>query len=130
VRKLLSLSDQPIIQAWMYHAIIFATIARIFVKYKLFFWSIHNSSVSLYRLGFTYFLFMVSIIFSWLSVDRIFFCSKAGMKKHVLCGYRGSKCVYLPNGYRPAAYSIESRSLFRRKLGISESTFVLCSLVI
>jgi glycosyltransferase involved in cell wall biosynthesis len=132
LRKFIRILDPNIVQGWMYHGNIVATIA-IFLcqpmrkKIKLF-WNIRQTLYSfinekvqtiwLIRLG------------SWLSFlpHSIIYNSTVSVKQHVSLGFSTKKTKMIPNGFdlqkfRPNEQN--RRQLLREELRVSESTILI-----
>ena len=131
LRKFIRILDPNIVQGWMYHGNIVATIA-IFLcqpmrkKIKLF-WNIRQTLYSfinekvqtiwLIRLG------------SWLSFlpHSIIYNSTVSVKQHVSLGFLTKKTKMIPNGFDLQKFrpNEQNRQQFREELGVTENVLLI-----
>ena len=131
LRKFIRILDPNIVQGWMYHGNIVATIA-IFLcqpmrkKIKLF-WNIRQTLYSfinekvqtiwLIRLG------------SWLSFlpHSIIYNSTVSVKQHVSLGFSTKKTKMIPNGFDLQKFrpNEQNRQQFREELGVTENVLLI-----
>lgn len=117
-----------ILQGWMYHGNLAAYFASLFLMKKTpIFWSIHFSIGSLstekwmtktiIRLGASLSNF----------VNQSIFVSKNSKNQHQIIGYSTTKNCVIPNGFDISTFkpSHESKSKFRKELGLSEETILI-----
>ena len=98
--KILKKEKPDLIQSWMYHADLLASILAPFLNIRTI-WTIHNYDVSFRALGFkTRLVVFLCSIFSYFIPHKIITVSKAAIEKHVKSGYTSKKFIHIPLGYR------------------------------
>lgn len=129
LRKLIYQYRPQVIQSWMYHADLMATLTRgLMSSYKpRLAWGIRCSDMDLSRYGRG--LSLVVKMNARLSTtpDTIIVNSKAGKKAHVKLGYSEKKMQVIPNGIDTRKFSPNAamRKTMRARLGISDKIPVL-----
>lgn len=121
-------SKADIVQTWMYHSdFLGGIIARIFTSAKII-WSIHSDIQTKEKSkSLTYNLFLINKFLSYIIPNTIIYCSKSSLNNHVKFGYCKTKSYLIYNGIDTDRffYSLEKRKKFRKRFGISESTFLI-----
>lgn len=116
-----------VIQGWMYHGNLAATVAAFFIKNKVVVWNIRQT---LYNTNnekkLTKFVIWLNIFLSR-SADVIIYNSQTSADQHVHLGFEKSKTVIIPNGFDTSVffYSEESKAKIRAELGISKDKIVI-----
>lgn len=111
------------VQGWMYHANLAATVAAVPSRVPVI-WSIHHS---LHQVGeekpLTRAVMRCGAYLSRLA-DRIVYVSQASAQQHEASGYRGDRRIVIPNGFdcRQFRHVNGSRVALRHELGSSERT--------
>lgn len=131
LRKLIYQYRPHVIQSWMYHADLMATLTRSLIgtsSYKpRLAWGIRCSDMDLSRYGLG--LGLVVRVNARLSntPDTIVVNSKAGKKAHIKLGYSEKKMQVIPNGIDTQRFSPNAamRQTMRAKLEISDKIPVL-----
>lgn len=131
LRRLIKAYRPHIIQSWMYHADLMASLARGSMwppssKPRLA-WGIRCSDMDLSRYGWGLNLVVKTNARLSATPDTIIVNSYAGKKAHIGLGYNAEKMQVIPNGIDTLRFSpnLAARQAMRAHLGISEKTPVL-----
>ena len=114
-----------IIQTWLYHADLIATIVYIFLKNKpKLIWSIRCSDMAgRYDKGKNFLLIKLLSILSFLP-DKIIYNSKSGIISHETRGYKKEKSSLIYNGIDTETFKKVSENNLKEKLGIRKKIFL------
>jgi glycosyltransferase involved in cell wall biosynthesis len=128
--RLIARERPDIVQGWMYHGDLAALIALVLSgrrRRTRLLWSLRCSELDLRRYGFSLRLAVraSTTLSRW--PDLITANSAAGLKAHLLLGYRPRRAEIIANGIDIEAFKPDpaARSAVRNELGISEETLVL-----
>ncbi|PZV19587.1 MAG: glycoside hydrolase [Pseudanabaena sp.] len=117
-----------LIQGWMYHGNLAASLASWFYFSKKFvFWSIHHSINSLKsEKSSTIKIIKLGAYLSRLTA-KIAFVSQASKTQHELLGYDQSRCLVIPNGFDTSIFSpsYEARLSVREELKIAPTSILI-----
>lgn len=99
LRKLISNISPDIIQGWMYHGNVIASLVSLFVGMPKVVWGVHasNFSAKTTSLSTRSFVFFGSFL-SWLSPRKIIYVSQAAKQAHEKITYKRSKSLVIANG--------------------------------
>lgn len=120
---------KDIIQSWMYHADLFATIISIFVKPKKLIWGIRRSNLEKDKNK--KLTLLIVKINSYLSkfriVDKIVSCSQEATNIHKIYGYSKDKIITIPNGFSIEKYKLidNARYKIQNELKIDDKKLIL-----
>jgi len=126
--KILREINPDIIQGWLAHGNLIATLASTFLPYRLStLWNIRYTALPKTETKRSI-LFIVKLlsILSFLP-QKIVFNSKTGANDHIRMGYRRDKSCIIPNGFDTKSFSPseKNRSCVRSELNISEEAVLV-----
>lgn len=113
-----------VIQGWMYHGDLFATLAHLFSpgRARRLFWNIRASNTDLGGYGN---MLRISAMLSRIP-DVVLANSQAGLDFHIAKGYRPRRPVVVPNGFDTSKFKpdVDTRRAVRKEFGIAENAVV------
>ena len=117
-----------IIQGWMYHGDLIASILSILVGHKLTFWNIRNSTLTSKANNYisTYFVLKLCSLISHYVPKYIVGCSKSSLIYHSKLGYKNQIMKFIPNGIEMSKFypSKKFRTDLRKNLSINNDLFL------
>jgi len=129
IRQILKKEDPDLVQGWLYHGSIFASIATLLhIKKIPVFWSIHHADVRMKSLNLsTYLLVKFMRYLSHIMPKKIIFCSKNALESHVTSGFSCTKSLYITNGVNSELFvpSLNDRVELRSNLNIIDDVFLV-----
>lgn len=125
-RRRLSLEEEPVVVAWMTHAIGFSIIVKLLAPWSRIVWNIRTSPV---RSEFSALTWTAMRLFGLLSrlADRIVYNSAASELAHRRLGYDRSESVIIPNGLSLDQFQRDAAlgARVRRELGFTAAHTVV-----
>ena len=132
IGRLVQTVDQvrpALIHAWMYHANFLSMF--LIARAAPILWSIHNTNLSKTHTRLrTRCINTASAGLSYFVPSRIVYCSKSAKNAHEAIGYAAGKSRVIENGVTVSDLFPDGalRQAMRRKLGLADTDFVVCSL--
>ncbi|WP_219884678.1 glycosyltransferase [Merismopedia glauca] len=128
LRKYVHQIQPDIIQGWMYHGNLAASLSRNFIDRKIpIFWSIHHSikTLSAERLVLRN-IIKIGIKFAP-SCQQVIFVSQASKLQHEALGYSQNNSCVIPNGFNLETFvpSLESQRQLRQELRLPSNAFLV-----
>ncbi|OGI67963.1 hypothetical protein A2738_03905 [Candidatus Nomurabacteria bacterium RIFCSPHIGHO2_01_FULL_42_15] len=124
-------SNPDVVQTWMYHANLVGGLAATLCFKKIpVVWGIRQSDLNpKLNKRRTILVAQVGAFLSRFIPGNIIINSIRGKKNHEALGYEASKMVVIPNGFDLKVFrpDTEARILFRQKIGISPTSFIIGS---
>lgn len=131
LRRMVSELEPDIVQGWMYHGNVAATLAMKPAAAVPVIWNIRHSLHDLVReKPLTRLLIRVGAVLARrTTVRRIVYCSDTSRVQHERVGYPHSKSVHIPNGFDCQRFrpSPDGRYRVRRSLGLEDDAVVVGS---
>lgn len=125
--KIIKKEQPDIIQGWMYHANLIASLANVFCR-KVLFWNVRQSLTNLdNEKTLTKIVINLSKIISRYSPNRIVYNSYTSLNQHKAIGFESDKSFVLVNGFDLTIFSAASENdklQVREKLGIPHGSLV------
>lgn len=129
--KIIRTKNPDIIQGWMYHGNMAASISRILSLQKIpVLWNIRHSMHNLkYEKRTTAAIIRAGAIFSK-TVTRIIYNSRVGARQHEKLGYSGDRTIVIPNGFDCDRFkpSTSARQILRKNLNVSQDSIIVGSI--
>jgi len=125
LRRLLSKYRPDIVQGWMYHGNVAASLAA-YGKFPVV-WGIHHSLHDLPREKWLTRLMIRAGCWLSSATSRIVYCSAKSAGQHEAIGYDRSRTVVIPNGFNTDIYqpSTEAGAKLVEQLGLSEGALII-----
>ncbi|MCK5042242.1 MAG: glycosyltransferase [Sphingomonadales bacterium] len=125
IRRIISEIKPDIVQGWMYHGNIIASMLSIFVGLPIITWGIHASNFSSKTTSLLTraFVFLGTLL-SWLSPKKIIYVSEAAKLAHERIGYRKAKSIVIANGIDTNLFCADSQAPKKlcKELGLETGT--------
>lgn len=128
ILKLFDYYKPDIIQGWMYHGDLIASVISIFRKNKNLYWNIRNSTLDKKARNFitTFLTMKLCALISHKLPKKIICCSNNSINYHISQGYKKSIFEYLPNGINTDIFKPNKllKTQIKRKLNIKNNLFI------
>lgn len=117
-----------VVQTWMYHANVIASVLlRPFLKAPIL-WGVHHNSPRSPDLSRSALILnRISMLATGLIPEGIVYCSHSSRREHEACGFPARKGAVVPNGFDHLRFRMDegARSHVRLKLGLAGTDFVV-----
>lgn len=128
IRTLIKAIQPDVVQGWMYHGNIVASITNFGVKKSRLYWGVHHSQIdkSAMSKGTLAVVLLLSVISKW-SPSRIIYCANSAKESHENLRFKQEKSIVVQNGYDLELFSPsrELGSLVRTDLNVTETALLL-----
>ena len=128
ILKLFDYYKPDIIQGWMYHGDLIASVISLLKKNKNLYWNIRNSTLDKKARNFitTFLTMKFCALISHKLPKKIICCSNNSINYHISQGYKKSIFEYLPNGINTDVFKPNKlfKTQIKRKLNIKNNLFI------
>ena len=112
----------------MYHADFISIFLKIFLRKKIFYWNLRNTSPDIKWSSYsTIIISRICAFFSSIVPSKIIACSTAVAKQHLNLGYSKKKIKVIFNGFDPSKFkkNLKIRKILRSNLRIPNNCFLI-----